>query len=93
LNTICKFLLLQYCFEDLTAIRVQFRTKQGNSRSRAALQKICARFEGIMRKDKIEPDGNSRSTAFYRILGDEWPEVKAMLVERMRRPGPAAGDA
>lgn len=91
LNTTCKFLLLQYCFETLEAARVQFRTRQDNARSRAALQKIGARFEGVLRKDKMEPNGSPRNTAFYSILDEEWSEVKAMLVEKMHWSAHAAG--
>lgn len=90
LNTECKFLLPQYCFEDLMVNRVQFRAKENNARSRGALEKIGARFEGVQRKDKIEPNGNPRSTAFYSILNDEWPEVKSLLVGKMRESRLAA---
>ena len=84
LNTECKFLLLQYCFEDLMVNRVQFRAKANNARSRGALEKIGAKFEGVQRKDKIEPNGNTRSTAFYSIINDEWHEVKAALIEKIQ---------
>lgn len=84
LNTECKFLLLQYCFEELMANRVQFRAKANNARSRGALEKIGAKFEGVQRKDKIEPNGNPRNTAFYSIINDEWPEVKSALVEKIQ---------
>lgn len=75
INAECKHLLLQYCFESLLANRVQFRTKADNARSRRALEKVGATFEGIMRKDKIEPNGNPRNTAFYSITDDDWPSL------------------
>jgi RimJ/RimL family protein N-acetyltransferase len=78
-NTLCKYLLLEYCFEMLCANRVQFRAKAENARSRRALEKIGAVFEGILRKDKIEPGGQARNTAFFSILGDEWPALKPRL--------------
>lgn len=78
-NTECKHLLLEYCFESLNANRVQFRAKSENSRSRRALEKIGATFEGILRKDTIEPCGEARNTAFYSILNDEWPDLKSRL--------------
>jgi RimJ/RimL family protein N-acetyltransferase len=78
-NTECKFLLLRHCFDTLGVNRVQFRAKSDNGRSRRALEKIGAVFEGVMRKDRIEPSGNPRDTAFYSILREEWPAVKAML--------------
>ena len=81
-NAECKQLLLEYCFEVLDVNRVQFRTKAGNARSRRALEKIGATFEGIMRKDKIEPNGSPRDTAFYSVVREEWPAVKAQFGER-----------
>ena len=79
-NTECKYLLLQYCFEILKANRVQFRAKSDNLRSRRALEKIGAKFEGVFRKDKIEPGGSARNTAFYSIIDEEWPEIKEQLL-------------
>ncbi|MDB5933237.1 MAG: family acetyltransferase [Massilia sp.] len=78
-NTECKYLLLEYCFETLNANRVQFRAKSDNTRSRRALEKIGATFEGILRKDKIEPGGQARNTAFFSILNDEWSDLKPKL--------------
>jgi RimJ/RimL family protein N-acetyltransferase len=83
INVECKQLLLEHCFETLRFNRVQFRAKASNARSRRALEKIGATFEGIMRKDKIEADGNPRDTAFYSILREEWPGVKAQLAARL----------
>jgi RimJ/RimL family protein N-acetyltransferase len=83
INTECKQLLLEYCFETLGANRVQFRAKADNSRSRRALEKIGATFEGVMRKDKIEPSGNSRDTAFYSVVCEEWPSVKSRLTVQL----------
>jgi RimJ/RimL family protein N-acetyltransferase len=82
-NTECKYLLLEYCFESLNANRVQFRAKSDNSRSRRALEKIGATFEGILRKDKIEPSGEARNTAFYSVLNDEWPDLKPKLAAEL----------
>src|ERR1700722_10956581 len=78
-NTQCKYLLLEYCFESLNVNRVQFRAKSDNSRSRRALEKIGATFEGVLRNDKIEPSGQARNTAFYSIIKDEWPDLKSKL--------------
>lgn len=83
-NVECKFLLLKYCFEHLFANRVQFRAKADNARSRKALEKIGATFEGIQRKDKIEPSGTSRNTSFYSIINDEWPDVQSSLIDKIR---------
>ena len=70
-NRECKYLLLEYCFETLNANRVQFRAKSDNARSRRALEKIGATFEGVLRKDKIELGGTARDTAFYSITNDD----------------------
>ncbi len=82
-NTECKHLLLAYCFDTLDANRVQFRAKADNGRSRRALEKIGAVFEGVMRQDKIEASGRPRDTAFYSIVREEWPAVKATLASRL----------
>ncbi|HEX7111203.1 MAG TPA: GNAT family protein [Mizugakiibacter sp.] len=86
-NMECKFLLLRYCFEVLQAHRVQFRAKADNQRSRRALEKIGASFEGVHRKDKIEPGGTPRNTAFYSIVDDEWPAIEATLAAKLARVG------
>jgi RimJ/RimL family protein N-acetyltransferase len=78
-NLECKLLLLNYCFETLKTNRVQFRAKDNNLRSRKAIEKIGGIFEGILRKDKIEPNGIPRNTAFYSILGNEWENVKQSI--------------
>lgn len=83
-NTECKSLLLEYCFETLKANRVQFRAKSDNARSRRALEKIGATFEGVFRKDKIEPGGEARNTAFYSIINDEWTDLKPRLAAKLR---------
>lgn len=82
-NIECKYLLLKYCFENLKFGRVQFRAKADNIRSRKAIEKIGAYFEGVFRKDKIEPNGNFRNTAFYSIIDTEWEEVKSNLIEKL----------
>lgn len=88
-NTECKWLLLEYAFEVLGTNRVQFRAKSDNARSRRALEKIGATFEGVMRKDKVEPSGRPRDTAFYSIVSEEWPGVKERLVGQLADRAPA----
>jgi RimJ/RimL family protein N-acetyltransferase len=78
-NLECKLLLLDYCFDTLKANRVQFRAKDNNLRSRKAIEKIGGQFEGTLRKDKIEPNGVPRNTAFYSILDDDWQAVKQSI--------------
>jgi RimJ/RimL family protein N-acetyltransferase len=81
INFECKLLLLAYCFETLGTIRVQLKTHENNIRSRTAIQKIGGKFEGILRKDMLGANGNSRNSAYFSIIDDEWPKVKPMLME------------
>jgi RimJ/RimL family protein N-acetyltransferase len=82
-NLECKLLLLNYCFETLEANRVQFRAKDNNLRSRRAIEKIGGVFEGVLRKDKIEPNGVPRNTAFYSILNNEWEKAKESIEQQI----------
>jgi RimJ/RimL family protein N-acetyltransferase len=83
-NNECKLLLLTYCFEALKTVRVQLQTHEHNNRSRAAIQKIGAKFEGILRNERIRPNGEVRSTAVFSIIDSEWAEVKGLLREKVR---------
>jgi RimJ/RimL family protein N-acetyltransferase len=78
-NEECKYLLLKHCFEDLKAVRVFFKTDETNIRSRKALEKIGAKFEGVWRKHMIREDGTFRTSAYYSIIDDEWGTVKKHL--------------
>lgn len=78
-NLECKLLLLTFCFETLKANRVQLKTKDTNFRSRKAIEKIGGVFEGILRKDKIQSNGNTRNAAYYSILDDEWEVAKERI--------------
>ena len=82
-NTEAKYLLLTYAFETLACVRVQFTTDELNEKSRAAILRIGARQEGIIRHERIMPDGRKRNSVRYSIIDDEWPEVKAMLEAKM----------
>lgn len=84
-NLECKYLLLEYSFEKMKINRVQFRVKSDNIRSRKSIEKIGGQFEGIFRKDKIEPNGNFRNTAFYSIIDTEWDGVKNALLEKLKK--------
>lgn len=81
-NTECKFLLLQFCFETLALQRVQLKTRDTNLRSQAAIKNIGAQYEGLLRKDRVMPNGEVRDTVLFSIINDEWPAVKAMLIEK-----------
>ena len=81
-NTECKFLLLRHAFESLGCIRVQLKTDRRNERSRRAIERIGAQFEGILRNHMIMHYG-IRDSAYYSIIEAEWPEVKERLVTRL----------
>lgn len=78
-NTECKLLLLAHAFDELEARRVQLKTDARNDRSRRAIERIGARFEGILRKYQRTRDGRIRDTAMYSILDEEWPATRARL--------------
>jgi RimJ/RimL family protein N-acetyltransferase len=84
-NTECKYLLLQYAFETLGCIRVQFKTDLRNERSQKAIERIGAVKEGVLRNHMILPDGRYRHSVFYSILDSEWPAVKKRLEELLHR--------
>lgn len=85
-NTEAKFLQLQYAFETLHCIRVQWDTYERNARSRAALTKLGATFEGVWRNYSIRrADGSKVASAFYSVIDDEWPTVRANLIDRIAR--------
>jgi N-acetyltransferase len=75
-NTECKFLLLEYAFERLGCIRVQFKADARNQRSLRAIERLGATHEGILRNQYILPDGVFRDSVYYSILDKEWPEIK-----------------
>jgi RimJ/RimL family protein N-acetyltransferase len=85
LNTEMKFLLLSYAFEVMNCVRVQFTTDELNEKSRAAILRIGAQQEGIVRHERIMPDGRKRNSVRFSIIDSEWPEVKAMLSQKMAR--------
>lgn len=83
INPSCKRLLMSHAFEDWGARRVQYQVDNRNERSKAAVLKLGAKLEGVLRKHKTLPDGFVRDTAFFSILDTEWPEVKARLDARI----------
>ena len=84
INTECKLLMLEYCFEVLKTIRVQFVTDEQNIRSRHALRSIGAVEEGILRNERIRHNGIYRNTVMFSIIESEWPRVKAHLRVRLK---------
>ncbi|CAM5358687.1 Ribosomal N-acetyltransferase YdaF OS=Afipia felis OX=1035 GN=ydaF_1 PE=4 SV=1 [Afipia felis] len=86
-NTEMKLLMLTYAFETLGCVRVQFQTDELNAKSRAAIARLGAKEEGILRNERIMPDGRVRNTVMFSILDSEWPEVKSKLLARLARRG------
>ena len=85
INTEAKLLLLTHAFEAMQAIRVQFTTDELNEKSRAAILRIGAKQEGIVRNERIMPDGRKRNSVRFSIIDAEWAEVKATLLQKMAR--------
>ncbi|KJS36562.1 MAG: hypothetical protein VR74_11990 [Hyphomonas sp. BRH_c22] len=85
-NPAAKRLLLAHAFGQ-GAVRVQFQVDDRNKRSQAAVLKLGARQEGVLRHHRILQDGFIRDTAFFSILDSEWPEVKARLDARLAASG------
>lgn len=79
LNANMKFLMLQYAFETLEYEKVEFRIDERNKKSRRALEKLSAKLEGILRKDKLMKDGFRRNTCCYGILKEEWPTLRSTI--------------
>lgn len=84
-NREAKLLQLSHAFEDLGANRVEFKTDARNEISRAALLGMGATFEGIFRNHMIMPNGPLRDSAWYSVVAEEWPAVKARLVASLER--------
>jgi RimJ/RimL family protein N-acetyltransferase len=84
-NTEAKSLMLAHAFEELGCVRVELRTDTLNERSRAAILRIGATEEGVLRKHAITSTGRVRDDVYYSILDDEWPGVKDRLRARLAR--------
>jgi len=86
-NTEAKLLMLTHAFENWKVLRVCFHTDARNQRSRAALERIGARFEGILRSHRMAADYIPRDSVRYSIVESEWPGVKRELTRRLRPCG------
>jgi N-acetyltransferase len=84
-NTESKLLMLTYAFETWKVFRVCLHTDVRNERSRAAIERIGGKFEGILRAHRMASDFIPRDSARYSIVAAEWPEVKEKLLERLSR--------
>jgi N-acetyltransferase len=86
LNTECKLLLLTHAFEQMRCIAVEFRTHLFNRQSRAGIERLGAKLDGILRQHQIAGNGTLRDTCVYSIIDREWPTVKAHLAHELARP-------
>jgi RimJ/RimL family protein N-acetyltransferase len=83
-NSECKLLLLTNVFEIQKLHRVTLKTDSKNERSKSAILRIGATFEGALRENMQRPDGSWRDTAYFSILENEWPKVKSRLVNLIK---------
>jgi RimJ/RimL family protein N-acetyltransferase len=83
-NTEAKLLMLTYAFETWQVLRVCLHTDARNQRSRAAIERIGGKFEGILRAHRMAADFSPRDSARFSILAAEWPDIKQRLYRRLR---------
>jgi RimJ/RimL family protein N-acetyltransferase len=83
INTEAKYLLLRHAFEMLGAVRVQLKTDGRNVQSQAAIERLGAVREGVLRRHMLVRDGFIRDTVMYSIIAEEWPAVKRGLEQKM----------
>jgi RimJ/RimL family protein N-acetyltransferase len=86
INTECKLLLLTHAFETLHCIAVEFRTHWFNHASRAAIARLGAKQDGVLRNHQLLPDGSRRDTVVFSIVDGEWLAVKRHLQHLLERP-------
>lgn len=82
-NSEAKFLMLRHAFETLNCVRVQFTTDVTNMKSRAAILRLGAKQEGVVRNERIMPDGRKRNSVRFSIIDEEWPAVRWFLESRL----------
>ena len=83
-NSECKLLLLTNAFEHQKLHRVTLKTDGKNERSKSAIQRIGASYEGALRENMQRPNGSWRDTAYFSILESEWPQVKDRLINLIK---------
>ncbi len=86
INTEVKLMMLQHAFETLDCMAVEFRTHHKNLASRAAIDRLGAKLDGVLRSHGIDRQGGIRDTYVYSIIAAEWSDVQAKLQERLARP-------
>ena len=85
-NTTCKLLLMTHAFETLGCHVVGWRTDNFNFASQAAIERLGARKDGVLRGHALRRDGTIRDTVMYSLRSGEWPEVKAQLLHSLSKP-------
>lgn len=85
-NTAAKLLMLTHAFETWRVRRVNLKTDARNTRSRANIERVGAKLDGILRAHKPASDGGVRDSAMYSLLASEWPNARARLTSRLRPP-------
>jgi N-acetyltransferase len=86
-NTEAKLLMLTHAFEVWHVLRVCFHTDARNARSHAALERLGAKFEGILRSHRLAADYTARDSVRYSILAEEWPDLRHRLRHRLDLTG------
>lgn len=86
-NAETKLLMLGHAFDQLGCVAVEFRTHFFNATSRAAIERLGAKLDGVLRSHQLGPDGSRRDTMVYSILDIEWPAVRSNLQFRLDRNG------
>jgi RimJ/RimL family protein N-acetyltransferase len=90
-NTTCKLLMLTHAFESLGCLVVGWRTDNFNFASQAAIERLGAKKDGVIRGHSLRRDGTIRDTVMYSLRTGEWPEVKAQLLYLLDKPRNAGG--
>ncbi|MBO9538491.1 GNAT family protein [Herbaspirillum sp.] len=85
INTECKLMMLTHAFEDMHCIAVEFRTHWMNQQSRAAIARLGAKQDGILRNHQRMADGSLRDTVVFSIIESEWPSVRRHLQYKLGR--------
>lgn len=85
-NTTCKLMLLTYIFETLEYETVGWRTDINNRRSQAAIERVGAKKDGVIRGNRVCRDGIISDTVMYSLVKSEWPKVKTELTKKLNNP-------
>ncbi|HDR8159092.1 MULTISPECIES: GNAT family N-acetyltransferase [Bacillus cereus group] len=83
INTECKYMLLQYAFEELQMLRVQIKTDLRNEKAQRAIERLGAVKEGVLRNERKLPHGYIRDAVVYSIIASEWPVIKEQLLQKL----------